>query len=70
MSNKMPTFDALMNPLLNALFALGGYGSIDEMYDKVIEIEKISEEISSVPHSPEKSNITEVAYRLAWQEHI
>ena len=66
MSNKMPTFDALMNPLLNALFALGGSGSIDEMYDKVIEIEKISEEISSVPHSPDKSNITEVAYRLAW----
>lgn len=66
MSNKMPTFDALMNPLLNALFALGGSGSIDEMYDKVIEIEQISEEISSVPHSPEKSNITEVAYRLAW----
>ena len=66
MSNKMPTFDALMNPLLNALFALGGSGSIDEIYDKVIEIEKISEEISSVPHNPDKSNMTEVAYRLAW----
>jgi restriction system protein len=66
MSNKMPTFDALMNPLLNALVALGGSGSIDEMYDKVIEIEQISEEISSVLHSPDKSNITEVAYRLAW----
>ena len=66
MSNKMPTFDGLMNPLLNALFALGGSGSIDEIYDKVIEIEKISEEISSVPHSPDKSNMTEVAYRLAW----
>lgn len=66
MSNKMPTFDALMNPLLIALSALGGSGSIDEIYDKVIEIEKISEEISSVPHSPDKSNITEVAYRLAW----
>lgn len=66
MSNKMPTFDALMNPLLNALFALGGSGSIDEIYDKVIEIEQISEEILSVLHSPDKSNITEVAYRLAW----
>lgn len=66
MSNKMPTFDALMNPLLNALVALGGSGSIDEIYDKVIEIEQISEEISSVLHSPDKSNITEVAYRLAW----
>lgn len=66
MSNKMPTFDDLMNPLLNSLVALGGSGSIDEIYDKVIEIEQISEDISSVLHSPDKSNITEVAYRLAW----
>jgi len=66
MSNKMPTFDDLMNPLLNSLFALGGSGSIDEIYEKVIEIEQISEDISSVLHSPDKSNITEVAYRLAW----
>ncbi len=66
MSNKMPTFDDLMNPLLNALFVLGGSGSIDEIYDKVIEIEQISEDITSVLHSPDKSNITEVAYRLAW----
>lgn len=66
MSNKMPTFDALMNPLLNALIALGGSGSIDEIYEKVLELEKIDDEISSIPHSPEKSNLTEVAYRLAW----
>jgi len=55
-----------MNPLLNALFALGGSGSIDEIYEKVLELENISEDISSVPHSPDKSNQTEVAYRLAW----
>ena len=66
MSNKMPRFDALMTPLLNALFALGGSGSINEIYDKVVEMEKISEEISSVSHSLDKSNLTEVAYRLAW----
>lgn len=58
MSNKMPTFDALMNPLLNALIALGGSGSIDEIYEKVLELEKIDDEISSIPHSPEKSNLT------------
>jgi restriction system protein len=62
----MPTFDSLMNPLLEGLFALGGSGSIDEIYEKVLELEKIDEEISSVPHNPEKSNQTEVAYRLAW----
>ena len=63
---KMPTFDSLMNPLLNALSKLGGSGSIDEIYEKVSELEDIDEEILSVPHNPEKSNQTEVAYRLAW----
>jgi len=66
MNNQMPTFDSLMNPLLKALFALGGSGSIDEIYEKVLEIENIGEEISSVPHNPLKSNQTEIAYRLAW----
>ena len=63
---EMPTFDSLMNPLLKALNQLGGSGSIDEIYEKVAEIEEIAEEILSVPHNPEKSNQTEVAYRLAW----
>ena len=62
----MPTFDSLMNPLLKALSQLGGSGSINEIYEKVAELEKIDEEILSVPHNPEKSNQTEVAYRLAW----
>ena len=66
MSKSMPTFDALMNPLLDALLALGGSGSIDEIYEKVVELEKIDESISSTPHNPEKSNLTEVGYRLAW----
>jgi restriction system protein len=66
MSKHIPTFDSLMNPLLKALFALGGSGSIDEIYEKVLELDKIDEDISSVPHNPEKSNQTEIAYRLAW----
>jgi len=66
MSNQMPTFDSLMNPLLDALFALGGSGSIDEIYEKLLELENIDEEVSSIPHNPEKSNLTEVGYRLAW----
>ncbi len=66
MNKQVPTFDSLMNPLLNALFALGGSGSINEIYEKVLELEQIDEEISSIPHNPEKSNQTEVAYRLAW----
>ena len=63
---EMPTFDSLMNPLIKALTHLGGSGSIDEIYEKVAELEDIDEEILTVPHNPEKSNQTEVAYRLAW----
>lgn len=66
MSDRMPTFDSLMNPLVEALFELGGSGSIDEIYEKVIEMQHIDEELASVPHNPEKSNLTEIGYRLAW----
>jgi restriction system protein len=66
MPKTIPTFDFLMNPLLEALFALGGSGSIDEIYEKVIEIEKIDDELASIPHDPGKSNMTEIGYRLAW----
>lgn len=66
MSDLMPTFDALMNPLLEALFELGGSGSVDEIYEKVIEIQKIDDALASILHNPEKSNLTEIGYRLAW----
>lgn len=63
---KIPTFDTLMTPLLKALGDLGGSGSIDEMYDKVVENERLPEDVLAVPHDEEKSNQTEVQYRLAW----
>ena len=63
---KLPTFDSLMNPLIQALRQLGGSGSIDEIYEKVVETENISEDVIAKLHDPEKSNQTEVAYRLAW----
>jgi restriction system protein len=66
MAAKLPTFDRLMNPLLRALKALGGSGSIEEIYDKVIEAESLSEDVLAQMHDPERSNQTEVGYRLAW----
>ncbi len=55
-----------MNPLLQALHELGGSGTVEEIYEKVAERLQLPEEVLSVPHSPEKSNQTEVEYRLAW----
>jgi restriction system protein len=66
MAIKIPTFDRLMNPLLQALQTLGGSGTVTEIDDKVVEIEKLPESVLSQLHDPAKSNQSEVAYRLAW----
>ena len=66
MATKLPTFDQLMNPLLRALQALGGSGSIEEIYDKVVELERFQDDLLAQLHDPEKSNQTEIGYRLAW----
>jgi restriction system protein len=63
---KVPTFEQLMNPLITALRDLGGSGSIDEIYERVIQNLKLSEDVLAVLHDPEASNKTEVQYRLAW----
>src|ERR1700730_7620266 len=66
MPASLPTYDQLLNPLLRALRALGGSGSIEEIDDKVIELARLPDDVVSQAHDPEKSNRTEVAYRLAW----
>ena len=66
MAVKLPTYDRLMNPLLRAMRKLGGLGSIDEIYEKVVELERIPEDVLAQPHDPEMSNLIEIGYRLAW----
>ena len=62
----MITYDQLMQPLIHALVALGGSASNDEMYETVVEQETFDDEMLAVLHNPDKSNQTEIAYRLAW----
>ncbi|WP_431688122.1 restriction endonuclease [Hahella sp. NBU794] len=62
----MVTFDQLMLPLMKALVNLGGSGSIDEIYEAVVDLEKFDEETRAILHNPEKSSQTEIGYRLAW----
>lgn len=64
--SRVPQYHQLMNPLLQALRDLGGSGSVDEIYEKVAENLRLTEDVLNVPHSPDKSNQTEVQYRLAW----
>ena len=63
---KLPSFDDLMLPLIKALNALGGSGSVEEIYSKVVELTGFTDEILAQFHDPEKSSLTEVGYRLAW----
>ncbi len=55
-----------MNPILLALRSLGGSGSIEEIYERIVEQEHLPEELLAVVHDAEKSNRTELSYRLAW----
>lgn len=43
-----------------------GSGSIEEIYDKVVELERFPEDLLAQVHDAEKSNQTEIGYRLAW----
>ena len=65
-SPTIPTYDSLMNPLIQALKQLGGSGSIEELNNKTAEIAELSEEVLAQLHDPEKSSQTEISYRLAW----
>ena len=42
--NPIPTFDYLMNPLIDALKSLGGSGTAEEIFNKVVEIAGLSDE--------------------------
>jgi restriction system protein len=63
---EVPTFDALMNPVIEALKSLGGSGTIEEINSKTAEIAGLSDEQLEILHNPEKGGQTEVEYRLAW----
>ena len=64
-NTHIPSYDELILPTLNALIALGGSGSLEEINSKVYEITKLSDEILKIQHG-EEGGQTEVDYRLAW----
>ena len=62
----IPTFDALMNPVIKALKELGGSGTIEEINTKTTEIAGLSDGQLEMLHDPEIGGQTEVEYRLGW----
>jgi restriction system protein len=61
---KIPQYNEMFNSVLQALHELGGSGSIEEINNKVIELQNYPSDIVDVLHGEGPS--TEVEYRLAW----
>jgi len=64
--SAVPKYHELLNPLLAALHELGGSGTTSEIYETVAQQSDLPDEVVEIPHNPEKSNQTELEYRLAW----
>ena len=47
---SVPSYADLLWPTVKALRALGGSGSINEIVEKVVELEGFTEEQQAVPH--------------------
>ena len=60
---RVPTYDELMWPALKALKAMGGSVSHEELLAKIIEPEKILENIQSYLHADHR--LTRLGYNLA-----
>jgi restriction system protein len=61
---KFPTYDQMLIPAIKALQLLGGSGTTEEIYEKVVQILNIPDDILEILHG--NTSQTEVQYRLAW----
>ncbi|MDO8953534.1 MAG: restriction endonuclease [Gammaproteobacteria bacterium] len=62
--DNFPTHIDLMWPTLQAVKMLGGSGSIEEIFDKVVEIQQYPESIQNIPAA--SGNNTQLEYRAGW----
>jgi len=60
----IPSYKDLLWPTLRAVREIGDSGTIEEIVEKVIELQGFTEEQQSVPHGDGPSS--EIEYRLAW----
>ncbi len=62
--SSVPTFDSMLLPTIQALQILGGSGTTEEIYDKVLQLLNLSEEVLDIKHG--STSQSEVEYRLGW----
>lgn len=63
-ASSVPTFDSMLLPTIQALQILGGSGTTEEIYDKVVQILNLPDKVLEIPHG--STSQSEVEYRLAW----
>jgi restriction system protein len=63
-SPQIPSYKDLLWPTLRAVREIGDSGTIEEIVEKVVQLEGFSEEQQAVPHLDGPKS--EIDYRLAW----
>jgi len=63
---KFPTYDTMLNPLLQAVKDLGGSGTIEEIETRAAEIMALPPEQFEILQDPKRPGRTKFQYRLAW----
>ena len=63
-SLNIPSHSDLFEPTIKALKSLGGSGTVQEIHDKVCELQSFSEQQQSILHK--QGPQTEIDYRLGW----
>ncbi|WP_159789531.1 restriction endonuclease [Sodalinema gerasimenkoae] len=64
MAVPVPTFDAMLIPTLQALSNLGGSGTVQEIYEQVVQILNLPDQVLEITHGT--TSTSEVEYRLGW----
>ena len=62
--SSVPTFDFMFLPTIQALQLLGGSGTTEEIYDKVVQILQLSDQVLEILHG--STSQSEIEYRLGW----
>jgi restriction system protein len=63
-ASSVPTFDSMLLPTIQALQSLGGSGTTEEIYEKVVQLLNVPDKVLEILHGI--TSQSEVEYRLAW----
>lgn len=61
---SLPTFDKLLAPTIQAIRALGGSAAVGELGNKLLELLRLPEDVTSFRR--DGASVNEVLYRAAW----